>query len=547
MSEAAPGWIVDLLRANLRQAGIPLAEPELERILELGLLRTAVAFAELEEETPAEVVPDTLGYWGGAESAAGAESAPESALRSSELRGAAAGTPAAPPQDSIAGVAALLQRRAISPVELTERALVLIAARDPELNAFQLVLDDRAREAARSAEREIGSGRYRGPLHGVPIAIKDLLDMAGTPTSAGSNFHAGRPAARDSRVVARLREAGAILVGKTRLAEFAYSPGSNNGHFGPTRNPHDPTRDTGGSSSGSGAAVAAGMVFGALGSDTGGSIRIPASLCGIVGIKPTFGRVSLTGATPLAWSLDHVGPMTRTVRDAALMLSVLAGADAADPRTRDVPVPDWTATLEAGVRGMRIGVPDRDGDPEPIASLPSFHAWNTSLMKLEAAGAMRVTVDLRGMADLRVVNGALLAMEAAAYHRPMLRARAADYGEFARLRLLAAHAYAPGAYLRAQQARAIARAGFERALDGVDLLSTPTMPGGAPALGVPAPTRFTAPFNLLGWPAISVPIGLTAGALPLGLQLVGPPWAEAQVLRAARAVELSVPGLRSPG
>jgi Asp-tRNA(Asn)/Glu-tRNA(Gln) amidotransferase A subunit family amidase len=526
MSEPTPDGIVDLLRANLRQAGIPLAERELELILGMGLLRTAVAFAELEAETPAEVVPDSLGFWGGS------ESSPAETPGRSEARATLA-----PPQDSIAGVAALLQRRAISPVELTERALVLIAARDPELNAFQLVLADGAREAARSAEREIASGRYRGPLHGVPIAIKDLLDMAGTPTSAGSSFHGGRVAARDSRAVARLREAGAILVGKTRLAEFAYSPGSNNGHFGPTRNPHDPSRDTGGSSSGSGAAVAAGMVFGALGSDTGGSIRIPASLCGIVGIKPTFGRVSLAGATPLAWSLDHLGPMTRTVRDAALVLGVLAGDDAADPRTREVPVPDYTATLESGVRGMRIGVPDRDGDPEPIASLPSFNAWSTGLRALEAAGAMRVTVDLRGMADLRVVNGALLAMEAAAFHRPMLRARAADYGEFARLRLLAAHAYAPGAYLRAQQARAVARAGFERALDGVDLLSTPTMPGGAPALGVPAPTRFTAPFNLLGWPAISVPVGVTAGSLPLGLQLVGPPWAEAQVLRAARVVE----------
>src|SRR5262245_16178540 len=282
MSEAAPGWIVDLLRANLRQAGIPLAAHDLERILELGLLRTAVSFAELEAETPADVVPDNLGAWGGPES----EPAPEPAAGPA---GPAAAL--APPQDSSAGVAALLQRRAISPVELTERALVLIAARDPELNAFQLVLADPAREAARHAEREIAAGRYRGPLHGVPIAIKDLLDMAGTPTTAGSNLNAGRTATRDSHVVARLRDAGAILVGKTRLAEFAYSPGSNNGTFGPTRNPHDPTRDTGGSSSGSGAAVAAGMVFGALGSDTGGSIRIPASLCGIVGLKPTYGRV----------------------------------------------------------------------------------------------------------------------------------------------------------------------------------------------------------------------------------------------------------------
>ena len=531
MSETAPGWIVDLLRANLRQAGIPLAEPDLARILELGLLRTAVAFAELEAETPADAVPDSLAHWG-APDPPGPDPEP-----------APARTVSAQPasQDSIAGVAALLQRRAISPVELTERALVLIAARDPELNSFQLVLADRAREDARRAEREIAAGRYRGPLHGVPIAIKDLLDMTGTPTTAGSGFCGARVAAKDSRAVARLRDAGAILVGKTRLAEFAYSPGSNNGSFGPTRNPHDPTRDTGGSSSGSGAAVAAGMVFGALGSDTGGSIRIPASLCGIVGIKPTFGRVSLSGATPLAWSLDHLGPMTRTVRDAALMLGVIAGADSADPRTRRVPVPDYAGGLDSGVRGTRIGVPSNDGDPEPLASLESFAAWNAGLQALEAAGAVRVTIDLAGMSDLRVVNGALLAMEAAAFHRPMLRARSADYGEFARLRLLAAHAYAPGSYLRAQQARAVARAAFERALQDVHLLSTPTMPGGAPALGVPAPTRFTAPFNLLGWPAISIPAGVTAGRLPLGLQLVGPPWAESLLLRAAQVVERGRP------
>jgi aspartyl-tRNA(Asn)/glutamyl-tRNA(Gln) amidotransferase subunit A len=529
MSSAAPGWIVDRLRLNLGAAGIPLTDHDFERIEATGLLRTAVAFDELERETPAHVLPDHLGGLDdGSGVAAAAAPAPPSAP--------AAAHPVAR-DDSIAGVAALLQRRAISPVELTERALVLIAARDPELNAFQLVLADQARAAARSAEREIAAGRIRGPLHGVPVAVKDLLDMAGTRTSAGSKFYGEQVRTGDAPAVARLRHAGAILVGKTRLAEFAYSPGSNNAHFGPTKNPHDPARDAGGSSSGSGAAVAAGLVFGALGSDTGGSIRIPASLCGVVGLKPTYGRVSLAGAVPLAWSLDHLGPMSRTVRDAALMLGVLAGHDEYDARARALPVPDYTAGLEAGVSGMRIGVMGDDGEADALATLESFAAWRAGLSALESAGAALVPVHFPAMADLRVVNGALIAMEAAAFHRPMLRERAGDYGEFARLRLLAAHAYAPGAYLRAQQARASVRAAFERALGTLDLLSTPTMPGAAPALGVPAPTRFTAPFNLLGWPAISVPLRGTASGLPLGLQLVGRPWEEATVLRAAQVVE----------
>ena len=379
---------------------------------------------------------------------------------------------------------------------------------------------------------------YRGALHGVPVAIKDLLDLAGTPTTAGSIIPGERAAAADSAAVERLRAAGAILVGKTRLAEFAYSPGSNNAHFGPTRNPHDPTRDSGGSSSGSGAAVADGMVAAALGSDTGGSVRIPAALCGIVGLKPTFGRVSLRGAVPLAWSLDHLGPMTRTVPDAALLLEVLAGADDGDPRTRDVAVPMYRDGLETGVNGLRIGVLEDDGEEERSSALEAHAAWREGLRALERAGARLVPVDLPVMATLRILNGALLAMEAAVHHAPTLRERAADYGEFARLRLLAAHAYAPGAYLRAQQARAGARRRFELGCAGIDLLSTPTMPGPAPPLGVPAPTRFTAPFNLLGWPAITVPTGVSSG-MPLGLQLIGRPWDEATVLRAARVVESS--------
>ena len=521
------GLIVDRMRANLKSAGIPIAQGEVDRILELGLLGTAAAFDALPETMPGTGIPDHLAGWGHGAPAAPREPVPASGPR--------VGHAGAPP-DSIEGLSARIRAREVSPVDLTERALERIGARDPDLNAFQLVLAEPARAAARAAEREIAAGAHRGPLHGIPIAIKDLLDMAGTPTTAGSSFHGDRVRDADAAVVERLRAAGAILVGKTRLAEFAYSPGSNNAHFGPTRNPHDPARDSGGSSSGSGAAVAAGMVVAALGSDTGGSIRIPASLCGIVGLKPTFGRVSLRGAVPLAWSLDHLGPMTRAVADAALLLEVLAGSDEADPRTPDLPVSAYRAGIESGARGLRVGVLGDDGEREPLNALASYDAWRAGLRSLEAAGAYLVPVDLPVMASLRVLNYALLAMEAAVHHAATLRDRSADYGEFARLRLFAAHAYPPGAYLRVQQARAECRRRFERGCLDLDLLSTPTMPGAAPPLGVPAPTRFTAPFNLLGWPAITVPVGATEG-MPIGLQLMGRPWHEATVLRAARVVE----------
>jgi AtzE family amidohydrolase len=526
-----PDWMVDRLRANLRAEGIPLTDQDLGRILELGLLRTAIAFEALDAGIPNDRLPDHLAGWGDAPPEIPPPPAPLALGASAETDG---------PQDSISAIAERIRSGHVSPVELAERALETIAERDPELNAFQLVLSEHARESARAAERDIAAGRYLGPLHGVPVAIKDLLDMAGTPTTAGSRVLDPAPRAASATAVERLEAAGAVIVGKTRLPEFAYSPGSNNPQFGPTRNPHDPTRDAGGSSSGSGAAVATGMVFAALGSDTGGSIRIPASLCGIVGLKPTFGRVSLHGAVPLSWSLDHVGPMTRSVADAALMLEALAGADPRDPRTRSIPVPSVTPRLLAGVRGLRIGVLGNDGETEPLGTPEALAAWRTGLEALTSAGATLEAMDLPELATSRVINYAIIALEAAVHHRPWLRERSADYGEFARLRLLSAYGYRSGAYLRAQQARATLRATMDESFERMDVLSTPTMPDGAPLLGVPAPTRFTAPFNLLGWPAISVPVGRTAGGLPLGLQLAGRPWDEATVLRAAGVVERGI-------
>ena len=533
----APDWMVDRLRANLRAEGIPLAEPDLGRIVELGLLRTATAFEAMDAGIPHDQLPDHL------------RGDDDRILVPVPWPDPPDDLAAARPDDpqSIAGLAKRIFSREVSPVELVERSLEAIAERDPELNAFQVVLADRARAAALTAEREISKGRYLGPLHGIPVAIKDLFDIAGTPTTAGSRVLDPRPRTSSASAVELLEEAGAVIVGKTRLPEFAYSPGSNNPHYGPTRNPHDPTRDTGGSSSGSGAAVAAGLVTAALGSDTGGSIRIPASQCGIVGLKPTFGRVSLHGAIPLAWSLDHAGPMTHSVVDAALMMDALAGADPGDARTPAMERPvhgiealpgEWG--LRTGVRELRVGVLGNDGESEPLGTRETLEAWNAALRALAKAGATLVPLDLPVLAASRVINYAIIAIEAAVHHRPWLRERQSDYGEFARLRLLSAHAYLPGAYVRAQQARAAVRATMDAIFKRIDVLSTPTMPDGAPLLGVPASTRFTSPFNLLGWPAITVPIGRTGGGLPLGLQLAGRPWDEATVLRAALAVEASV-------
>ncbi len=554
MSEGqVPDHIVDRLRTNLRGAGIPFTDTDLNGMVEKGFVQRVVLFEQMTPRFPADGVPDYLAAWGG--TADLGDLLPTSGSLSEEptdgiaispdlLNEVAADSPAQQRVPSLAEIARQIETRAVSPVELTKQALAAIAAQDPALNAFQLVLAERARIAAREAEEEIARGSYRGPLHGVPVAVKDLLAMRGTVTTAGSKILARWVPDFDAAVVESLQQAGAVIVGKTRMSEYAYSPGSNNAHYGPTHNPWHPEHDTGGSSSGSGAAVAAGLVFAAIGTDTGGSIRIPASLCGIVGFKPTFGRVSLYGATTLAWSLDHAGPMARTVTDAALLLDVLEGTDERDPRTRQVLVP-VVSRLEGGVKGLRVGVVRDDGTGRDLGTPEVVTAWRKGLAALSAAGAELIEIDLPELEDLRVVNSAILALEAATFHEPMLKTRLDDFGEFMRHRILAGYGYAPDAFIRAQQIRAALRRRCGALFSRIDLLSTPTMPYGAPLLGTPASTAFTAPFNTLGWPALTLPVGLTADRLPLGLQLVGRPWDEATVLRAARVIEAAVgwPGL----
>lgn len=518
--------MINRLRTNLRAAGIPATESDFAGIIEKGFLSRVADVERVIASLPGDNLPDYLD--------AGSLPVPVETPRwgvSSQTQTPRRGV------STITDIADQIRARAVSPVELTERALARIAKRSPQLNAFQLVLIEQARADARAAEVAIAAGAYLGPLHGVPVAVKDLLDLAGTPTTAGSKILAASIAAQDATGVARLRQAGAVIVGKTRMSEFAYSPGSNNAHYGPTSNPHNMERDSGGSSSGSAVAVADGMVFAALGSDTGGSIRIPAAQCGIIGLKPTHGRVSLAGAVTLSWSLDHLGPLTRSVADAAIMLEVIAGPDPRDGRTlRSAPV--FRADgLDGSARGLRVGLLGDDGTGKPLADAETLAAVRRGAESLRAAGADLVELDIPEIAMLQVINPVILAIEAAAFHTPNLCIRLDDYGEFMRQRILAAFVYGPATFVAVQQARTALRRRMAAIFEQIDILALPSVPHLAPPLGVPTPTTFTGPFNCLGWPAISIPAGKSADGLPLALQLVARPWEEPALLRAAFAAE----------
>ena len=532
MSSRARGRLADGLRANLRSAGIPAPEEDIERVIAEGCLDRALAFRQVLSSLGEDSLPDHLSGWSPDPARSGeGRIAGVNRRTSPSLGGAVAGWPS-----TITELAPLVRARAVSPVELTEQSLARIEAADGEANAFQQVLSRRALRAARRAEDELTRGEWRGPLHGIPVAVKDLLAMKDTVTTAGSKIFAGRVTGRDAAAVERLRAAGAVIVGKTRLSEFAYWPGSTNPHYGPTPNPHDPTRDAGGSSSGSAAAVARGMVYAALGSDTGGSIRIPAALCGVVGLKPTFGRVSLHGCVSLAWSLDHLGPLARSVEDAALVLAAISGYDARDARTR--PSRPFTAPggLAGGVRGLRVGVPRELHIQAPLDEAVA-RSWARANGSLEEAGATLVEIDLDDIHMLRQVAVVTLGVEAASYHAPWLRAHYDDYGEFCRGRLLGAFTFTAEDFLGAQRLRHRIREHWNAVCRRVDLLSLPCQPEVAPLLDMPASTDLTNLFNALGWPGISIPRGSGQGGLPLAVQLVAKPWDEVTLLRAARVIE----------
>jgi Asp-tRNA(Asn)/Glu-tRNA(Gln) amidotransferase A subunit family amidase len=441
------------------------------------------------------------------------------------------------------GVSDAIHTGKLSSVEATEAYLRRIDRHDGVLRAYITVMADHALAAARIADTELGRGRRRGPLHGVPLALKDLIAVAGVRMTAGSRVLADHVPDRDADVTERLHAAGAVLLGKLSMHEFAFGRPVTDGPFPTGRNPWDVTREPAGSSSGSGVAVAAGLCAGALGSDTGGSIRGPAARCGIVGLKQTYGLVSRRGVVALSWSLDHVGPMTRTVHDAAMLLQAIAGHDGGDPSTRDARVGDYTAQLEAGVRGLKLGLlrrfyvdfPGLHADVK-AAALVAFDELERQGATIEDADAP--TLDLAGAIWVTYLS------EVYELHRETLRDRPQDYGEGLRSRAWMGALVTASDFLRAQRLRARLRREVLALLERVDALVFPgqAVPaqrfGDLPMTAVIVPgSRYTNVWNLLGLPAVVVPCGFSREGLPVSIQIVGRPFDEATVLRIARAYE----------
>jgi aspartyl-tRNA(Asn)/glutamyl-tRNA(Gln) amidotransferase subunit A len=433
--------------------------------------------------------------------------------------------------------------RTLSPVELMRSVLDRIAAIDPRINAFIRLDGDAAMQAARTAEAEIGAGRIRGPLHGVPVGIKDIIDVAGLPTTCHSAILLDNIAQADAVCVARLRDAGAIVMGKLSTHEFAIGGPSFDLPFPPARNPWNRDHHPGGSSSGSGAGVAAGLFPLALGTDTGGSVRNPASACGIVGLKPTYGLVSRRGVFPLSFTLDHVGPMTRTVSDNALLLECIAGHDAADPGSAAAPRANYAATLNRGARGLRIGYIRHFHETDLPATPEVAAAVDNVARTLEADGAELRNVTLPTLNEFAAVNRVILNSEAWAIHAPWLCSRPGDYGQLARRRLMPGAFHLAGDYVQAQRRRLEMIASVEAALRDVDVLLCASSMDPASRIEdaeVTArtyPRQARTPFNVTGHPALAMMAGLSSSGLPLSVQFVARNFDEAMLFRTARAWE----------
>ena len=453
---------------------------------------------------------------------------------------------------SLAALATALRERRLSPVEVVAALLERIEDVDEELNAFITVLPEKALEEATRTEKEILAGEYRSPLHGIPVGLKDLIYTKGIRTTMGSAFFEDYVPDYSATVALKLEEAGAIIIGKTNTHEFAYGPTGDRSHFGPTKNPYDPGRISGGSSSGSGAAVAAGLCYAALGSDTAGSIRIPSALCGIVGMKPTFGRVSKRGVFPLSWTLDHVGPLTRTVEDNALLLSILAGHDPKDLYSVDRPAEDFARNLRRDVRSGVVGVPtdfyfehvEDEVERKVKESIDVFRSLGTKVREVE----------IPNLWETLKAQRLILATDAYAVHEERLNNEPEKFDDEVRERTCDGEHLKAYRYAKAQQVtkqRSLEE--FESALREVDVLVTPTVPIAAPEIGqreadisgyrepvFSALTRLTGPANLVGLPNLSIPCGLTGSGLPVGLQLVGRSFDEAAVYRYGYAYETAV-------
>jgi aspartyl-tRNA(Asn)/glutamyl-tRNA(Gln) amidotransferase subunit A len=435
-----------------------------------------------------------------------------------------------------------LRDREISPVEITQNCLSRIEKLNPALNAFITVTAESALAEARAAETAIGRGEWRGPLHGIPIALKDIIDTAGIRTTAASAHFENRVPEQDADVVRRLRDVGAVIVGKNNLHEFAYGGSSLVSHFGDAHNPWDEGRIAGGSSGGSAAAVVAGLACAAIGTDTAGSIREPAALCGCVGIKPTYGRVSSRGVVPLSTSLDHVGPLAASVRDAAIVLQAISGYDASDITSSDVPVADYVGWLKEGTKDLRVGVLREyffdDLDPEVASAME--HAIRGIATMVAEVKEVRLDVP---------ADRSLQAAESYAFHAQRVAKNPELFQVETLRRIRTGEKVSAAEYIARRKELDEARRNIRKVFADVDVLVGPTMPMPAPAIADlksnpdalrPAELRLlrnTRPFNVWGLPAISVPCGFTHGGLPIGLQIAGPHWREDLVLRLAHAYE----------
>lgn len=443
---------------------------------------------------------------------------------------------------TIAEASGLLQSRALSAVELTNHLLARIEAVDPQVNSYLLVTADRALDDAKAADAALARGEA-GPLCGIPVALKDIYDTAGIRTTSGSHLHADRVPEADSVAAARLRQAGTVLLGKLQTHEFAFGGPSWDLPAPPARNPWNTDHFTGGSSSGSGAAMAAGLALGTLGTDTAGSIRMPAFFCGIAGLKPTYGRVSRRGVSPLGYSLDHCGPMTWTSRDAAIMMQELAAFDPGDPGSADKPVPDYAAALNGDIRGLKIGLIRHFYDGDDQAEEPVQQAMAAAVETLQGLGATVEPLQLSPIQTYHACNMVLMMGEAMALHEPFVRATPEKYGEIFRDRMMLASVLTAQDYVQAARLRRSLAAEVQAQFGQYDVLLTAGGWGPAPPIDQMSPLYvfqrplLTSPFNVTGSPVASVCNGFAESGLPVGMQIVGRPFDEATVLRVADAYE----------
>ncbi len=450
---------------------------------------------------------------------------------------------------TLAEAARRVKAREVSPVELVDASLERIAAVNDRLAAFIRVLDPEARQVAKAAEMMVMAGHDLGPLHGVPIGLKDNVAVRGFPTTAGSRILADWVPEQDATVARRLRQAGAVFVGKLNMHEFAWGGTSDNPHYGTVRNPWNTERFPAGSSGGSGAAVAARACYGAIGTDTGGSIRLPSALNGIVGIRPTYGRVSNHGIIPLAWSMDTAGPMTRTVEDCALMFGAIAGHDPKDAGTARVSVPDYSAGLGLGIKGLRVGIiPGYFFHHLQPAVLEAVKA---ALDTMVACGAQLVEVDIEHIHGNISAQLTIEAAEPSTYHQRWLRERPDDYGADVRSLLEIGELLLATHYLQAQRYRSLLRNQFMDAFQRVDLFVCPTLPFTATRIGemkviiqdgveedmLSAIMQFTGVPSLTGLPSLNIPCGFDPDGLPIGMQLIGRPFDESTLFRAGAAYQ----------